>query len=231
MEEKKKEKKYVKETSIKEIPWKWKRRGNEREEAITAELHNRESRRWAAEIEEISATDSNQSDVAAECTGNQKGKSEIDRFRNKRKTTETETQPLFLSPELREEMDGLKSVGAGSRQGHVGPIIKFEVILVEKRGRMGNSHKGSDTSRQDRRCLAEGRVRFGETGRRAEELGFSLTLTRVGAILLCICCVHSTQTRSLQSSCCGVNHGEFLSFCGFYVNKVSRLTFKMSTFA
>lgn len=68
MEEKKKEKKYVKETSIKEIPWKWKRRGNEREEAITAELHNTESRRWAAEIEEISATDSNQSDVAAECT-------------------------------------------------------------------------------------------------------------------------------------------------------------------
>ena len=61
-------------------------------------------------------------------------------------------------------MDGLKSVGAGRRQGHVGPIIKFEVILVEKRGRMGNSHKGSDTSRQDRRCLAEGRDRSASRG-------------------------------------------------------------------
>ncbi|KAJ9686533.1 hypothetical protein PVL29_015432 [Vitis rotundifolia] len=78
-------------------------------------------------------------------------------------------------------MDGLKSVGAGSRQGHVGPIIKFEVILVENSG-AGWGIRTKDLILPARIVVvfAEGRVRFGETGRRAEELGFSLTLTRVG---------------------------------------------------
>lgn len=81
-------------------------------------------------------------------------------------------------------MVGLKSAAERERETETKPsetrrrwIIKSRLSCREEKGRMGNSHKGSDTSRQDHRCLCREereRVRIGQTGRRAEELGSSI---------------------------------------------------------